>query len=305
VGHTLLIGHGKSSWREWLKKELGSRDLLCLDPADPTHGPPAKLTLHRGHRPVHSRFYGSLDPQRRPDLMIAATVEALRQAEGDLVVELFPYRASPVLRHAALLVAQILQPEHILVARDTPIDQGGFPVGPHEVELDAAMPPMVQHAQRKAQWMKLLEACEPHTVDLRKVTLEGTRLGCGVSLSDSQRKAAGLETAVHAEAIGGSLLVVTDMDLDDEQIAQSLDYTGCSRAVFVEPGAYRYLLCSFARQDGEEFGSGILTDIDWRSMRASFLCTAVAPAPVRILRLGSLRVDKDARELGELRPWQV
>jgi polynucleotide 5'-kinase involved in rRNA processing len=68
---------------------------------------------------------------------------------------------------------------------------------------------------------------------------------------------------------------------------------------------YRNLLCSFAKQSGEDFGMGILTDIDWNSMRAYAQCTAVPPAPVRILRLGSLRVDSNGHELGEVRPWQV
>ena len=95
------------------------------------------------------------------------------------------------------------------------------------------------------------------------------------------------------------------MDTEESDVSAALDYTGCTRAHFVAPGMYRNILCSFARQSGEDFGVGIITEIDWQSMRAQALCTAVAPAPLRILRIGALRVDSSGRELGEVRPWQV
>jgi len=93
--------------------------------------------------------------------------------------------------------------------------------------------------------------------------------------------------------------------VEESDVAAALDFTGCTRAQFVAPGLYRNLLCSFAKQSGEDFGMGILTDIDWQSLRGYALSTAVPPAPIRILRVGALRVDSDGRELGEVRPWQV
>jgi hypothetical protein len=305
LARTLLIGNPRTTWREWLREYRRGEDFLCLDPADPVQLTPTLLNLFGDGRPKLTRFYGSLDAQRQPHTILAFLGQALLQAEGDLLVQCFAFRPTPVMRQSVQLAAQMLQPDRILIASGTEIDQGGFPVGPEEITLDPALPPMVQHAQRKAQWLKLLEQCERHTVDLRKVSLEGSRLGSGRRLSEEERKKACLGQSVHAEVSGTSLFVVSDADFEEADVARALDFTGCTKAVFAEPGAYRNLLCSFANQQGEDFGFGIITEIDWRSLRAQVLNTSVPPAPVRLMRIGSQRVDAEGRELGEVRPWQV
>lgn len=204
-----------------------------------------------------------------------------------------------------MLVAQLLRPTEVLIAAGTDMDQAGFPVGPSEIEIDKAFPPLVQQAQRKAQWLRMFEGCEKHVVDLRKVSIEGARLGTGHRLSSDERQKAQLNHSLYAERAGGTLFVISDVDTEESDVAAALDFTGCTRAHFVAPGMYRNLLCSFARQSGEDFGIGIITDIDWQSMRAHALCSAVPPAPLRILRMGALRVDSNGRELGEVRAWQV
>jgi polynucleotide 5'-kinase involved in rRNA processing len=204
-----------------------------------------------------------------------------------------------------MLIAQLLRPTEILVAAGTDLDQSGFPVGPSQVEIETVFPPLVQAAQRKAQWLKLFEECQKHAFDLRKVSIEGVRLGTGVRLTNDERQKAQLKDTVYAERAGGTLFAVTDIDVEESDVAAALDFTGCTKAQFVAPGLYRNILCSFARQNGEDFGMGILTDIDWQSMRAFALSTAIPPAPIRILRIGALRVDSSGRELGEVRPWQV
>jgi len=305
MGRTLLIGNPGSSWREWLKEHRGTRPFLCLDPADPIQGIPGQLCLFVAGKPIISRFYGSLDPQRAPHILPSLLAQALEKEPDDLIVQLFPYRPLPLLRHMAMLIAQQLRPTEILVAQNTELDQGGFPIGPSEVEIDSAFPPLVQMAQRKAQWLRLFEGCEKHTFDLRKVSTEGIRLGTGIRLNTEERQRAHLKDVLYAERAGGTLFAVTDLDVEESDVAAALDFTGCTRAQFVAPGLYRNLLCSFAKQTGEDFGMGILTDIDWQSMRGYALCNAVPPAPIRILRIGALRVDSDGRELGEVRPWQV
>lgn len=302
---TLLIGNARTTWREWLRENRGQADLLCLDPIDPAQVVPGVLHLFQGDKPGLSRFYGSTDPQRSPHIIIGFLAEALRCCQADLIIQLYSYRPTPLLRQTALMVAQLAMPDRILISESTELDQMGFPVGPEEIAVEPALPPMIQLAQRKAKWIKLLEHCTRQEVDLRNVTIEGSRLGSGRRLSESERKQAGLKNALHAEAAGASLFVVIDTELEEQEISQALDFTGCSKAVITSPVAYSNLLFSFANQKGEDFATGVICGIDWRSMRASVLATAVPPAPVRLLRLGSLRIDLDGRELGELRPWQV
>lgn len=305
MSRTLLIGNPATTWREWLKAHRGGRDLLCLDPSDPQQGIPGRLTLLRGDRPIYSRFYGSLDPQRAPHVLFAALVQALTVADDDVLIQGFPYRPTPVLRQVLFLLTQLIQPDEIVVAMGSDLDLDGFPVGPEEVQLEKAFPAMVLQAQRKALWLRQIERCEPHEVRLNRVTLDGVRLGSGVSLTAQDRERVGLADALHAERNGKTLLVVAEYEPTEDALMRALDGTGCARAHFAHPESYGDLMCSFAHANGEDFGYGFLREIDWENGLMKIDCDAVPPAPVRLLRLGALRVDRDGNELGELKPWQV
>jgi hypothetical protein len=301
---TLLLSSAEFSWREWLKEHRGSRDLICLDPADPAQSPPGRLTLFRGSKPLHWRFYGSLDPTRAPHVLIAALAEMLPRAGEDAIVQLFPARNAPLTRQLLSLCAQLVQPGEILTPKGAGIDLEGLPVGPEEIPIEAAFPAVVQQAQRKAQWLKLLESCSEHQVDLKRVAIEGARLGSGKKLHPDALAKAGL-SAAHAEVAGGTLLLIAEEEPEEHAVSRALDVFHATRAAIVSPDAYENLLCSFARQTGEDFGDGIIRHIDFASGIAQIVSTAVPPAPVRILKLGGLRVDLTGRELGEARPWQV
>ncbi len=304
VARTLLIGGPHVSWRAWEKERLGDDDLLVLDPADASHGTAAVLRLMRGERPLWTRLYGSLDPRRAPHVLLAALGEGMARAEERLTVRLFAYRNTPLLRQTVALAAAVLRPDRIVVAAGTDLDLDGFPTGPETPTLDAAFPPMVQEAMRKAQWMKMLEACAPHEVDLRAATLEGTRLGSGRALSIEERRKAGLEGAAHVEQAGRVLLIVAD-DPGERGIARALDVTHSTKAVLAAPRAYEGLVLSFVRPSGEEIGHGRVERIDWEAGLLHARCTAVPPVPTAIVRLGSLRLDAKGGERGEARPWEV
>jgi polynucleotide 5'-kinase involved in rRNA processing len=276
-----------------------------LDPADAHFGPAARLVWAEHDKPKGWRFYGSLDPLRSPHVMAATAAEFAHQAGPTTIFVLFPYRPSPLLRQLAHLIAQILQPEEILVAQGTEIDLNGWPVGPTEVETEEAFPEMVQSAQRKAQWLRLVEQCSEHRVDLRSVPVEGARLGAGRILSSGEMKKSGLADAEHAEVCGGNLFLVSETAISEETLARALDLTHCSRATITDPKVYQNVLCSFVRQNGEDFGMGFVREIDFRNRTAKVFCSAVPNAPVRILRLGSLRLDENGREGPEVRPWQL
>lgn len=300
---SLLIGTPQTTWREWLRTERGARDLLVLDPSDPNLGVPGRVALYRGSRPIWTRFYGGLDPQRAPHVLIGALSVALARASDDLLVQLFPYRPSPVLRQTLHLAAEVLRPDEILVPAEIPLDLDGFNVGPQAIEVEAAFPEMVQKAQRKAQWMKLLENAESHEFELERVTLDGARLGAGNPLSAAERTKAGLEQTLHVEANGPVLLVIAEEDFDEARIGRALDITGCQRAQLVAPDAYDGLLCCLTRGDGEELGMGRVESVDWASRRIYIQSTAVPPAPARTIRLGFLRIDSGGNELEEVRAW--
>lgn len=304
MGKLLLVGSGNVMWAEWLREHRGNRDLIVLDPSDVHHGPPGRLWVIRGSRAVYSSFYGSIDPVRSPHLMVAALHEFLQVVGEDAIVQMFPVRPTPLVRQLAQVVADMVRPEKILVA-DGLEDTFSWPIGPESVVLDKALPAMVQQAQRKAQWLKLVERGARHEIPLDRVILQGARLGSGRILDGVMLQRAGLEHAQRVEVCGSALLVISEQHLPEDHMSRALDLTHTQRAHGVHPHDYENLLCAFVRLSGEEFGYGRIEEIDFAGGKIIAHADAVPPVPVPIVRLGSLRVDADGRELGELRPWQV
>ena len=301
MGRTVLLAESGYTWREWLKQHRGNADLLVLDPSDASHGPAARIRVLRGEKPIFDRFYGSLDPQKSPHLLVGALIEALEAASPNLVIQIYPYKVTPVLRQTTQLLLQLIKPDRLLVNHGF---NGRLSGANEEVEIEKALPSAVQAAQRKAQWLSMIEKCEEHSVDLSETILSGSRLGAGDPIGEARKTKLGLDGA-YVEVSGTTLYLVTDSGFSDDVIGTSLDVTGCSRAHFVSPGVYEGVLCSFAKVSGDEFGYGFLRSVDFVNLRAQVLCTAIPPVPVPMLKLGSLRIDEKGSELGEMKPWTV
>jgi polynucleotide 5'-kinase involved in rRNA processing len=164
-----------------------------------------------------------------------------------------------------------------------------------EIDLEKSLPAAVQTAQRKAQWLGMIEKCEEHSVDLSETVLSGSRLGAGEPIGEARKTKLGLDGA-YVEVSGTTLYLVTEADFSDDTISTALDVTGCSRAHFVSPSVYQGVLCSFAKLTGDDFGYGFLRSVDFINLRAQVLCTAIPPVPVPMLKLGSLRIDDRGNE---------
>jgi polynucleotide 5'-kinase involved in rRNA processing len=163
--------------------------------------------------------------------------------------------------------------------------------------LPASATSHAQAAKRRGRWIECLESCETHSLNLAEVKIEGTRLGSGVPTPN-------LGGGIHyAESCGGTLLLAARDALDDHAVAEALDTAHARRAVVVNPSHYIGLVCSFAKEDGTDFGIGRLTDIDFASQVLTCRTTAVAPAKVPVLKLGGMRIDETGRELPAPVPW--
>lgn len=302
---TLLIGHVGVTWREWLKANRGDQPLLCLDPSEPTQAPPGRLTLSVGEKTLAWRFYGSLDPQRAPHILLTALAKLSDLSPAPPIVQFPAYRPFPLLRQTLLAACELLQPERVLIAKGAEIDRNGFTVGPEEVELEKAFPYVVVIAQRKAQWIKLADEATSHVLPFDQITIEGTRLGSGTPVPAGELQKLAIQDLLYAETMGSSLLAVSKRDLDEHALAKLSDHFEASRAVVSAPDSYWGLLCSFARETGEDFGIGFVERVDFAARTIQVRNTAIEGAPVRILRIGTLRLDAAGNELGEVKPWQV
>lgn len=305
MGRTLLIGSQTGVWRDWTRDNLNGRDSVTLDPALADFGIPGRMALYRDGKPVRWHFVGSLSAQRSPHTVLAGAAQILQVADMDAVVEMFPYRTGPLRLQMARLTAEIVQPKRILIDRRTPIPSSGWPVAPEEVDLVDPLPESVRAGHRKARWLQLLEQCEPHEIDLRKVAVDGLRLGSGIPIPIENLKKFGFAEPLHAESAGASLLVVSEAAVEDVEVSRALDAVHATKAIVIAPKAYDNLLCAFSREDGEDFALGRIVRIRFPEMVAQIEANAVAPAPFATLKVGGLRIDSEGREGIELRPWEA
>jgi polynucleotide 5'-kinase involved in rRNA processing len=297
---TLLVTDPKWTWRDWLKSNLVGRDYICLDVADADNGPPARAFLLQQGRIRAFRFVGSVYANRNPVDLVVAAQQLLAHAR-DPVIALFEMRESPVLRQMALALAEAIDPDRILAPEGSPFLLEPWPVPAEAVDLQESLPLAAVLAHRRSRWLDMLENGSEHRVELDRVGLYGVRLGSGRRLRGAPFDALG----IHVEAYGQSLLIVTDQDLDESVIGDAMNHAHASRLHLVAPDAYDGLVCSFVRGTGEDFGMGVVRSIDWEKRELTVLNTAVAPAPVRVLRIGSTRIDETGKETGEVKPWAV
>jgi len=301
---TLLVGHPGVTWKDWLRENLAGQPLICLDPADPYQSPPGRLRLSVGDQTRSWRFYGSLDAQRAPHILLAALVKLAAAAPTAPAVQI-THRPTPLLRQFLQATCEVFRPERILVAAGTKIDRDGFPIGPEDVDLAAAPPPLVASAQHKAQWIKLLDQAVIHTLNMDQLTLEGVRLGSGKATTVEELRHLGLSEVLHVETSGATALVVSEEPLDERSMGRISNHFEVQRSIVVSPASYQGLLCSFARPDGEDFGMGVIDRIDFASREIHVRNTAEPGSAARLLRVGALRLSSAGVELGELKPWQV
>lgn len=293
----LLVGAAGHSWREWCQQQP-DRDLLVADLANCDFGAPARVSLWRGGKVESWRFIGSTDPQRNPISWLTAVGELAQMMNPHGIILCGAVGANPVSRHLILNLALMIQPAELLVPEQSGLELWPWPVGATIAPVNADYPELVHEAQRRAQWLKLLEDCQEHEVHLSDVKVVGARLGSGDIHSNP-------DSSDYSEISGDVLHLVTQTKLSDEGIARMLDHTHTARLSMVDPRTYHGLLCSFARENGDDFGMGVIKKFDETRGILTVLNTALPPVPVRILKLGLLRIESGGKELGSLAPWTV
>lgn len=294
---TLLVSHPDWSWRTWIKDSLQGRDLICLDPSNAEWGWPARVFLLRQEKIVAWQFVGTLEASRNPIAVVSGLARFL-EISPDSDVLLFPFHKTPVLRQLALACAQIQRPEEVLVPDSTQLELEPWPVGASVVELEPPLYKIAREAQRRARWIEMIEAGEDHEIDWTKIGTEGMRLGSGQMLP-----IAGFPG--WAEYSGPHLHVLNENELDDHLAADILSRSGTSKMTVVHPEDYVGLVCSFAHQDGSDYGFGMIKAVDLARKKLLIRCTAVAPSPLRILKVGTIRIDETGIEAEPVKPWSI
>jgi hypothetical protein len=288
----LLLAHRRHDWRPWLKERGGSG--LVLDPSFAEYGWPGRLQRVKGGKVVDWRFHGALDAAADPISLLTRTLElAAEPADWAL---LFPAE-TPLLRHLQAQIARLLAPAAILSPEGLVPESAVWPIGPELVEPAKPFPDMVVQAQRRARWLELWKAGREHVIDLGAVALEGARLGSGQVLSSPGEP--------WRERLGATLTAAQPQEPTPEQAARLMQDHLASRLHHIDPADYEGLLCSLARQDGEDFSMGVIQRMDLEARRAVIWADAEPEPAVRILRIGTLRLSRDGIEAESIRPWTV
>lgn len=297
MSRTLLVGDRGGSWRGTAAWPGESAEILCLDAASGDWTTPGRLSLLRGGKVVAWSFLGCLEARWNPIAFLAGVGYLVGVAGTEFTVVMPPVPASPLGRNLTIEAIRIVRPDRIAVSGPGMESALPWPIGPEVLESSETMPSLVSEAQRRARWLELFERCEPHTINLGSVPAIGARLGSG------ERVECGLPG--WTEVCGYTLFCVSEGEVEEIDISHALDVSGATKFRHVQPGAYQGLLCAFARQDGEDFGMGVIDSFDPESGLISARSDAVPPAPVRILKFGTLRLDDSGRELGHVGPWTV
>jgi hypothetical protein len=292
MGATLLVTDARFSWREF----AAEKPRVNLDVAAAESGPPGRVTAWSDGKLRAMRFVGTTDPALNP-LAILSAYPALAQAtDADSWVATPSLPDTPFGRHFGLSLAALVRPSRVLTPAGSGLHKWPWPVGAEETDLPHELPPLVREAQRRAQWMALLDRSTLHTVWLGEVALLGARLGSGRRVETP---------TAWAEVAGSTLHVVADQALDDAQVSSLMDAAHADKTSSAKPSDYAGLVCSFAHQDGEDFGLGVIEALDVQTETLTVRNEAVAGAMPRIVKLGVLRIDGSGRELPPVRPWSL
>lgn len=274
------------------------QELIVLDPEEYNHGPAGRLVLLREGRVAAWSFVGSLDPLRQPLALFSGLAALMRKAGPNPAVRLFPLKKAPLAIQTALEIAHILQPEKIITVESRGLEKLPWPVGAESVPGEKAPPDMVPEARRRREFSTLSDAQQLHPFDWTSGGLMGGRLGRGTPVPRP-------DDTLWAEVMAGTLFVLTPQTLSDAQLRRMMEDSNCDKVMSASPDDYKGLLVGLARQDGTDFGLGLIEQVDLA--RRTFLVRSPFPpeTPIPLLKLGGLKLDSTGKQVAAVRLWSL
>ena len=282
------------TWKGWLERNRRNKPVLTFDPSVL----PARVTLQRDGS-IHAwRFVGTTSPARNPISVMGGSVALSYQANEDWIGFIFDPGQNLILNQLAVELSQALRVTQVIVPKGSGLDAKGWPVGAEPVELEEGYPSMVREAQRRAQWLDVLQASEDHVVELTEVSTLGARLGAGEVVPLDRPDAL-------CWKYGQNLHLVSERPPGEPETARLLSWHKAKTLSHATPVDYEGLVCSLADQEGNDLGIGAIESLEVATGTLKIKNTAVAPAHARLLRLGTTRIDAKGREQGEVKPWSL
>jgi polynucleotide 5'-hydroxyl-kinase GRC3/NOL9 len=295
-------------------------------------GPPGCVGMGLPSEPVRSlvdvapaalAFVGAVSP-RAHLLEHAAAVrqmaDAARAALPDLlVVDTTGMLQGPAARRLKHAKFALLAPEHVVALQRgrecepilAPLRHADR-VRVHRLPVPAiiTVKPSALRAQRRAgRFARYFENAELRLYNFDDVVMTGTWLNTGPPLAPHLLRFASNALGVrvyHAEECDRQISLMTSVLPESEQGIGLVQEQFRAQAITLTPAPrLRHLLTGLADGNGRLLGIGLIESLDLRRRQIGILTPIRAPAAVRLIHFGILRVRPDGTEVGANRPGDV
>ena len=331
-GLTVLLGasdSGKTTLARWLERTLTAAGrrvaLLDGDIGQSTIGPPATVGLAfatpDSTDPNLSltalRFIGAVSPADQMLPLVAALKQLAEKATAMgaeiLLVDTTGLILGPVGRRLKFHKIDLLAPRHLIaLQRDDELEPvlrlfdsrkatviHRLPVSPHVTPRSL----QARQAYRAQRFFEYFQASSSVELSLRDVRVQGSWIAGGKGLDRSELR--GLSKELETTVLAGErhqdeafLLVQGEPAPDGLALARSR--LGVSALRITEIEAIRGLLLGLADEENELLALGLLQHLDPMSGRLISLSPCVEFGSVRIVHVGTLRLDPSGEELVEV-----
>jgi len=163
-------------------------------------------------------------------------------------------------------------------------------------------------ARRKLQFAAEFSDALGHIIKLDSVSLWNTCFRAGRPLSWQYIKS--IEDAIdcrilHAEIAGNTVFTVAEQACKGETRKILQDKFPAHNMLLAATDCFTNLLCGLADENGNTLDVGLIQAVDFKRMFIFVLSGIKTISPVRVVQIGSVRISRDGRELGILKPGEI
>lgn len=299
---TVYLSPPSASWTAALKEDFNSCDILVADPASPFCAPPGRLAILRHGKVPEWSFVGSLLWQHAPHVFLAAIAHLAPLLEPAASV-LLPFADdSPLHLQTTRLALGLLDPQKVVIPTGLNVHTLALNLPLEEANPEEALPAQVSKSMRRATWVAHLQKCSLHRFPLATMQLDGARLFAGTSLAPERLGFIGEHQVLSATLMGKTLQVISAHPIPDGRVNRAMQLAGAHHAYLVNPADYLHTIVACTDANGRDFGLGFIRFLDVERKEIEIQANIVAGTPVPLLKLGSLRIDTEGRELPPAAP---
>jgi polynucleotide 5'-kinase involved in rRNA processing len=163
-------------------------------------------------------------------------------------------------------------------------------------------------ARRKLQFASEFSDALGHIIKLDSVSLWNTCFRAGRPLTWQYIKS--IEEAIdcrilHAEIAGNTVFAVAEQTCKTEAHRLLQEKFPSHNMLLATTDCFTNLLCGLADENGNTLDVGLIQAVDFKRMFIFVLSGIKTISPIRVVQIGSVRISRDGRELGTLKPGEI